>query len=154
MRGTAAGRQVGTTGSVKVFGRRPATKTEPAARIKVMTLAPDEFIRRFLTHVLPSGFHRIRHYGLLASSQREQNIAQAHQLLNLPAPQPQPAAAAANAHHVDDKVLPQPCPCCGGRMMIIEVFARDRSPRYRAATPTLWVFQGGELGIAVRQGGG
>ena len=61
-------------------------------RIKVMTLTPDEFIRRFLTHVLPSGFHRIRHYGFLASSQRKQNIAQARQLLGVvpPPPQPQP----------------------------------------------------------------
>ena len=62
-------------------------------RIKVMTLAPEEFIRRFLIHVLPAGFHRIRHYGLLASSQRRQNIARARQLLNVPAPQPHPAAA-------------------------------------------------------------
>jgi hypothetical protein len=50
-------------------------------RIKVMTLAPEEFIRRFLIHVLPASFHRIRHYGLLASSQRRQNIARARQLL-------------------------------------------------------------------------
>jgi hypothetical protein len=60
-------------------------------RIKIMTLAPDEFIRRFLIHVLPSGFHRIRHYGFLTSSQRKQNIAQARQLLGVVPPQPPPS---------------------------------------------------------------
>src|SRR5438874_12264478 len=53
--------------------------------VKVMTLAIDEFIRRFLIHVLPSGFHRIRHYGLYANGGRADNIARARQLLNMPA---------------------------------------------------------------------
>jgi hypothetical protein len=103
-------------------------------RIKVMTLAPDEFIRRFLIHVLPSGFHRIRHYGFLASSQREQNIARARQLLDVPPPQPQPEPAE-EAPPADSKASLRPCPCCGGRMFVIEVFARRRSPRYRATAP-------------------
>jgi hypothetical protein len=58
-----------------------------------MKLAIDEFIRRFLTHVLPTGFHRIRHYGIFASSCRTENIARARQLLNAPATQPEPSDA-------------------------------------------------------------
>jgi hypothetical protein len=98
-----------------------------------MTLAPEEFIRRFLIHVLPAGFHRIRHYGLLASSQRRQNIARARQLLNVATPQPHHAAAE-NLPPVDSTSL-RPCPCCSGRMFVIEVFARGRTPRYRATAP-------------------
>ncbi len=60
-------------------------------RGKVMTLAVDEFIRPFLIHVLPSRFHRIRHYGLFANGSRAENIARARQLLNVPEPQRQPA---------------------------------------------------------------
>jgi len=62
-------------------------------RAKVMTLAVDEFIRRFLVHVLPDGFHRIRHYGLFANGGRTENIARARQLLNVPAPQKEPSDA-------------------------------------------------------------
>jgi hypothetical protein len=68
--------------------------------------------------VLPNGFHRIRHYGLLANGNRSGNIAHARQLLALPA-RPQPRA------------LPRPCPCCGSRMIIIETFARGCEPKYR-----------------------
>ena len=90
-------------------------------RQQVMTLATDEFIRRFLLHVLPRGFHRIRHYGLLAGSARRVNLAQARHLLAVATP-------------VDDEpdeaveVRP-PCPCCGGRMVVIEAFARWCQPR-------------------------
>ena len=103
-------------------------------RIKVMTLAPGEFIRRFLIHVLPAGFHRIRHYGLFANTCRAANVARARQMLNVPAPQPHPV----DANSVDDsepKTLSHPCPCCGGRMIIIETFARGCSPRYRPPPP-------------------
>jgi hypothetical protein len=62
-------------------------------RAKVMTLAVDEFIRRFLVHVLPDGFHRIRHYGLLANGGRAENIARARQLLNVPTPHNEPSDA-------------------------------------------------------------
>jgi hypothetical protein len=103
-------------------------------RIKVMTLTPAEFIRRFLIHVLPSGFHRIRHHGFLASSQRKQNIAQARQLLGVVPPQPQPTEDTPAADSTAKASL-RPCPCCGGRMFVIEVFARGRSPRYRATAP-------------------
>jgi len=102
------------------------------ARIKVMTLSPDEFIRRFLIHVLPSGFHRIRHYGFLASTRRAENITRARRLLNVSPPQPAPPAANDDA---TQKALPQPCPCCGGRMIVIEIFERGRSPRHRPRAP-------------------
>lgn len=99
-------------------------------RAKVMTLAVGEFIRRFLIHVLPGGFHRIRHYGLFANAERAQNIAQARQLLNMPAAQ----SRATDADSIDDgepHALSHPCPCCGGRMIIVETFERGSAPRYR-----------------------
>jgi hypothetical protein len=98
-----------------------------------MTLAPDEFLRRFLIHVLPTGFHRIRHYGLFASQKRAENIAQARELLNSPAPQTQ-ARDPADAD--EPSALTHPCPCCGGRMIVIETFRRGATPRYRPIAPT------------------
>ena len=99
------------------------------ARYRTITLSADEFIRRFLLHVLPKGFHRIRHYGLLASAGCKANIARARELMAAPMPGLDPPAA----HNTDDPVAPPdhhpPCPCCGGRMLIVEVFARGGSPR-------------------------
>jgi hypothetical protein len=103
-------------------------------RAKVMTLAIDEFIRRFLIHVLPGGFHRIRHYGLLANGARAENIARARQLLNVPAPQSEPSDTG-GTDDSEPQTLPQPCPCCGGRMIIIETFERGGAPRYRPTVP-------------------
>jgi hypothetical protein len=91
-------------------------------RQRVMTLAPHEFIRRFLLHVLPHGFHRIRHYGLLASSARKASITRARELLAV-VPPPEPVKVPEPLDW-----LP-PCPCCGGRMTIIESFGRWRQPR-------------------------
>jgi putative transposase/transposase-like zinc-binding protein len=99
-------------------------------RAKVMTLAVDEFIRRFLIHILPGGFHRIRHYGLFANGGRAENIARARQLLNMPATQSEPGDAD-SADDGEPQTLPHPCPCCGGRMIIIETFERGYAPRYR-----------------------
>jgi hypothetical protein len=91
-------------------------------RLRVMTLAVDEFIRRFLLHVLPRGFHRIRHYGLLASSARKDSLARARQLLAVaPPPDDDITAEPVEAH--------SPCPCCGGHMIVIETFERWRQPR-------------------------
>jgi hypothetical protein len=98
-------------------------------RQKVMRLAAGEFIRRFLIHVLPQGFHRIRHYGLLASGTRANNIARARELLAASEPEGQPTEAAVDQSKLD-------CPCCGGRMIIIEVFERGTTPRYRPTGPT------------------
>jgi hypothetical protein len=90
-------------------------------RQQVMTLATDEFIRRFLLHVLPRGFHRIRHYGLLAGASRKDNLAQARRLLDAPPPADDAPEEAVDIH--------PPCPCCGGRMVVIEAFARWCQPR-------------------------
>ena len=94
-------------------------------RHKTMTLAAGEFIRRFLLHVLPTGFHRIRHYGLLANAGRKANLALARELLNVPAPPP-------------DRIRPGPaasapptfvCRHCGAPMVVIEVMPRLRHIR-------------------------
>jgi Putative transposase/Transposase zinc-binding domain len=94
-------------------------------RYKTMTLDPHEFIRRFLIHVLPTGFHRIRHYGLLASGVKAANLALARKLLDVapPAPEPEPAAS-------DPATPTAPCPCCGSAMRIIEVFKVGQLPRH------------------------
>ena len=109
-------------------------RAEGRERQKIMTLASDEFIRRFLIHVLPRGFHRIRHYGLFASAGRAENIARARKLLHVPKPQSNPT----DADTIDESpTLSQPCPCCGGRMIIIETFQRGGAPNYRPAAPTV-----------------
>ena len=95
-----------------------------------MTLAVDEFIRRFLIHVLPSGFHRIRHYGLFANGGRTVNIARARQLLNVPEPPRQPDGTNATDDG-ETQSSSYPCPCCGGRMIVIETFERGCKPRHR-----------------------
>src|SRR5262249_39012050 len=102
-------------------------------RHKVMTLASDEFIRRFLLHVLPSGFHRIRHYGLFANGGRTENLAHARNLLGVPAPQHEPNDADARGDEPPTSLLP--CPCCGGRMIIIEIFERGATPTTRPSNP-------------------
>ena len=96
-------------------------------RWKTMTLPPHEFIRRFLMHVLPKGFHRIRHYGLFANGNRAANIARARELLGA-APRVVEPEQEKTAAPDEPRVLPCPCPRCGGRMIVIEVFA----PRLRA----------------------
>jgi hypothetical protein len=109
-------------------------RIEGRDRYKRMTLATDEFIRRFLIHVLPHGFHRIRHYGLFASAARADNLARARQLLA--APVPQTLSDDAKASVPDEPPAPShPCPCCGGRMIIIETFERGATPRHRPTGP-------------------
>jgi predicted Zn-ribbon and HTH transcriptional regulator len=104
-------------------------RIEGRDRYKRMTLATDEFIRRFLIHVLPKGLHRIRHYGLFAKNACADNIARARELLATAKPDGNPSAAAV------DPAKPI-CPCCGGRMIIIEVFERGTTPRHRPTAPT------------------
>lgn len=90
-------------------------------RHKTMTLAPEEFMRRFLLHVLPSGFHRIRHYGLLANAGRRGNLARVRALLDVPPPEPVRDETA---------VTPAPtfvCRCCGATMRVVEI-VRRRQP--------------------------
>lgn len=100
-------------------------------RWKTMTLTPHEFIRRFLSHVLPKGFHRIRHYGLFANGNRATNIARARALLSVHAPTSDEADNVEDANPDETRILNLPCPCCGGRMIIIEVFAAGMEPKHR-----------------------
>jgi Putative transposase/Transposase zinc-binding domain len=99
------------------------------ARYGKMTLSADEFIRRFLLHVLPKGFHRIRHYGLLASAGCKTNIARARQLMAAPMAEVDPPAVHNSADPNPTTDHRPPCPCCGGRMIIVEVFAPSSAPR-------------------------
>ena len=108
-------------------------RIEGPGRYQTMTLATDEFIRRFLIHVLPKGFHRIRHYGLLASGNRAKNIAHARELLAVPPPPKEPETPKAAID--EPRVLPRPCPCCGGRMIVIETFARGCEPKHQPTPP-------------------
>ena len=103
-------------------------------RAKVMTLAIDEFIRRFLIHVLPGGFHRIRHYGLFANGGRTDNIARARQLLNVKPARVEPDNTGGTGD-AESQTLSHPCPCCGRRMIIIETFQRGCSPRHHPTVP-------------------
>lgn len=103
-------------------------RIEGRDRYKQMTLATFEFIRRFLIHVLPRGFHRIRHYGLFAKSACADNIARARELLAAAKPEANPTATTVDANT-------PACPCCGGRMIIIEVFARGAAPRHQPTAP-------------------
>ena len=104
-------------------------RAEGPRRYTTMTLGTGEFIRRFLIHVLPKGFHRIRHYGLLAGANRADNLARMRELLAVPvpekAPDPEPSGGAD-----EKKALATPCPCCGGRMRVIEIFEAGSQPRY------------------------
>lgn len=95
-------------------------RIKPGDCMKVMRLATGAFIRLFLMHVLPDSFHRIRHYGLLASAQRKANIAKVRALIGVSTPEQEPPSE-------DDPApftLQEPCPCCGGTMQIIETFKR------------------------------
>jgi hypothetical protein len=100
-------------------------------RYKPMTLPVAEFMRRFLLHVLPSGFHRIRHYGLLANAARVENLARARALLAAPLSPliavPGPASEDTPPDAPTDNA--RPCPCCGAPMVIIEIFTRGQGPR-------------------------
>jgi hypothetical protein len=109
-------------------------RIEGPDRDKVMTLATHEFIRRFLMHVLPAGFHRIRYYGSLASGKRAENVARARELL-MPPMIPIDAIKASTPNTAEPQTA-NLCPCCGGRMIIIERFERGATPHYRASPPT------------------
>ena len=101
-------------------------RRDGAERYRTMTLPTDEFIRRFLLHVLPRGFHRIGHYGLLTTAGRKLNIARARELLAVPMAVETPAPDGS-----DSPAPKPPCPCCGGRMIVIDIF----EPTFRARAP-------------------
>jgi putative transposase len=98
-----------------------------------VTLKASEFIRRFLLHVLPDGFHRIRNYGLLANGHRAEKLALCRKLLKVPSPAPDRSS--------DDDKDPDDapnderpaCPCCGGRMQIIESFKGALARRFHVS---------------------
>jgi hypothetical protein len=99
---------------------------------KQMTLGTDEFIRRFLLHVLPQGFHRIRYYGFLTSQSRARNVARIRELLAAPLiPVDVIRALGPSAEQPNEP--DHPCPCCGGAMRIIETFLRGQQPKHRAS---------------------
>ncbi|QEE41693.1 MULTISPECIES: IS91 family transposase [unclassified Methylobacterium] len=102
-------------------------RRDEAGRPRVMTLSATEFIRRFLLHVLPRGFHRIRHYGLLTGANRKAGLAHIRAILGVPAP-PRPTADAPDPQDSPGKAR-SPCPCCGGPMMIVGSFAGWHQPR-------------------------
>ena len=106
-------------------------RVEGPERYKTMTLATGEFIRRFLMHVLPKGLHRIRHYGMLANGNRAENVAKARALLAVSEPKP-----AVDTEPAAPETLSRSCPCCGGRMIVIETFERGCQPRHRPSAPT------------------
>lgn len=118
----------GVTFSWKDYRARSAGKTWR----KTMTLTAHEFIRRFLLHVLPDGFHRIRHYGLLASSRRADTTVRIREIIAAATPATTTADREAEiaAEHSDpvDERRP-PCPCCGSRMILVERFAPGTAPR-------------------------
>jgi hypothetical protein len=108
-----------------------------------MTLKPDEFIRRFLLHVLPKGFHRIRHYGLLASATCKANIARARELIATPLPSIDPATEQDDTDVTAGADYRPPCPCCGGRMIIVESFGPGR----RTSRPALAASRGRDRNV-------
>mgnify|MGYP003649126134 CR=1 FL=1 len=101
-------------------------RQDGAARHKTLMLEAGEFIRRFLLHVLPSGFHRIRHYGFLTGPDRKARIERIRGLLGAPAT-PQPSADEPEVSQPPD--IRRPCPCCGGRMSVVGIVLRWRQPR-------------------------
>ena len=104
-------------------------------RYKTMTLAAEEFMRRFLLHVLPGGFHRIRHYGLLANATRKENLAVARELLHQPLPQATPAEETTACGSAPPLFV---CRHCGSAMTIVETFARPhriRAPPVQPGAP-------------------
>ena len=119
-------------------------RLEGPERYKTMTLQTGEFIRRFLMHVLPKGFHRIRHYGLLARSKtKAAMLTRARELIAAATPAkatPSQTTADGTATTAAEKPA-HPCPCCGCRMLIIETFERGSAPRYRptASAPKIWI---------------
>ena len=107
-------------------------RAQGKTRHKTMTLAPDEFMRRFLLHVLPGGFHRIRHYGLIANHARKEKLALARELLQVA---PVSTSDADSGYAAQDDVRPTyVCAQCGAPMVIVQTFLRAQAIR---APPTI-----------------
>ena len=99
-------------------------------RHTTMTLATAEFIRRFLIHVLPKGQHRIRHYGFFGNGNRAANIARIRNLLGAKPPGRKDAGGERESEtNQSPRILGLPCPCCGGRLIIVDTFVPAQHPR-------------------------
>jgi len=98
-------------------------------RMKVMRLNTSEFIRRFLIHVLPSGFHRIRHTGFLANGIRRDRIRKIRRLLDM---EPSQTPVEGESGDLENQDVHQSCPKCGDTMIVIETFLRGQTPKSRA----------------------
>ncbi len=107
-------------------------RAKARTRHKTMTLVAEEFMRRFLLHVLPSRFHRIRHYGLLANATRKENLALARALLHQPLPQSAPAEETTDCGSAPPLFV---CRHCGAAMTIVETFARAQRIRASPVQP-------------------
>jgi hypothetical protein len=111
-------------------------RAQGSGRHTTMTLATAEFIRRFLIHVLPKGQHRIRHYGFFGNGNRAANIARIRQLLGAKTPSAdQNNDGLAGSADAQPRTLAIPCPCCGGRLVIVDAFDPQQQPR---APPSAW----------------
>jgi hypothetical protein len=134
LRGELAGVDIRKIQAVLGHDKLETTALAVASAAASSGSTPHEFIRRFLIHVLPKGFHRIRHYGLFANGNRADAIARARELLSVPPPATEADEEKDAAD--DPRVLPCPCPRCGGRMIIIETFAAGMQPTsWPAAIP-------------------
>ena len=100
-----------------------------AKRYTSMTLTADEFIRRFLIHVLPSGFHRLRHYGLIANANRKDNLLRARTLLQVKEAELPAQEEATEKQQSEEQAVTYVCPDCGAPMIIIETFSHQQQPR-------------------------
>ena len=118
-------RLISTDGDTVTFKWKNYRKSKHD-RQKLMTLNTHEFIRRFLIHVLPTGFHRIRHTGLFANTNRTDNIAKIRELFRYLHITDDATDSGTN----EDGDNPKTCPCCGGYMLIIETFEAGHKPRY------------------------
>lgn len=103
-----------------------------------MSLSPAEFLRRFLLHVLPTGFHRIRHYGLLAKGPRAPDLDALRALIAAQVGAPAPTVDTEAEPPTPEPATLPACRCCGGRMRIVEIFFRGRAPR-TAGVAQLWM---------------
>ena len=105
---------------------------------KVMRLPAGEFMRRFLLHVLPDGFHRIRHYGLFANGHRAAMLARCRELLDVPPAPAEGGGGEDREKRRGTRAEVPACPCCGGPMLIVERLPGPTSRRYPARKPDGW----------------
>jgi len=104
-------------------------RRKKAKQYTTMTLTADEFIRRFLLHVLPGGFHRLRHYGLIANANRKDNLLRARKLLQVNNSDVSAQEETTDKQQREEQSATYVCPDCGASMIVIETFARQQQPR-------------------------